>query len=75
MNPTEDYTIAFNDAHWEVRDSKNQLFRTYTEDNIRISIVWRERCFKDTAQQTLFHESLNKQLKVSDVISTLKQGL
>jgi hypothetical protein len=65
MKDDEDYTIAFNGKNWEVRDSNDILFKTYIEDNIRISVVWRQRCFKDKQQQTLFHEShTSQQLKV-----------
>lgn len=69
------------DDLWEVRDrndGKGAWLRNYTTDDLRISIVYRGRCFKDAEQARLYSEQLynsSSYMSLEHVLDTLAQDL
>ena len=52
------YYVAFNKSNniWGLYDSKNNVLKSYKEEDIRISLVWRVHCFNDEKERQAYHD-------------------
>jgi hypothetical protein len=80
MNPNYQYELRRSPqngdwAIWQVEDPQNpQLVSDYyPTDELRVSLVWRARCFKDEEEKDAWHAA--PKLKLETVLRTLKRDL
>ena len=62
----------------EVKDGAPNVLRNYTTDDLRITIVYRGRCFENEERATHFKRNMHKHknaLKLDDVLERLLQNL
>jgi len=66
---------------WKIAESKSgRVIQNYTTDDLRITIVYRGRCFENEAEAKLFRDTMYKPdakeaLKLEDILSTLHKDL
>jgi hypothetical protein len=61
------------DEHWELSNGK-AVIRQYHTHDLRMSLVWRARCFEDEAEKNKWH-SYTDELSVDDIIDTFVNDL
>ena len=67
--------------HWKVTSQDGNVLRNYTTDDLRISIVYRARCFESEQRALEFREQLKGaagtggRLSLNEVLATLVKAL
>ena len=72
LKKDEDYTVYWNGTLWLMKNSKGNILRTFPDEEIRISIVWRQRCFDNMEQKEKFDKMHFDQLDRKKIVKELK---
>lgn len=76
MKPTSKNSLDYKgDDRWQIV-SDDQVLSNLTTDDLRISVVYRAKCFKDAAEAERFHNQKDSDmLTLDEVLATFKQDM
>ena len=59
LDKNEDYLLKYNGLSWDLLNKRNNTFlRNYNDEDLRISLVWRQRCFESEEKKNNYHKGI-----------------
>ena len=74
----QSYHLLFDSSHnkWNLLDNTDRVMRTYPHEDVRISLVWRTHCFKDSEQKRKYKsQPVQDRLPLEKILEVFKKHM